>query len=77
MLLAWDRGLNSSASEMPGTVIPETLEIAEPPHRWLKPLFTMKGKTEDGQDIYLCDFASAGIISGAFYRSWLPVRKEC
>lgn len=77
LLLAWDRGLNASASEMPGAVIPETLVLAEPPHRWRKPYLTLKGKTEDGQEIYLCDFASAGMISGAFYRSWLPVIKGC
>jgi DUF1680 family protein len=39
---------------------------------WIQPFMLFKVKANDGQDIYLCDFASAG-VSGTPYRSWLKV----
>ena len=39
---------------------------------WIQPLLLAKVKAKDGQDVYLCDFASAG-VSGTPYRSWLEV----
>jgi len=39
---------------------------------WIQPFILFKVKAKDGQDLYLCDFASAG-VSGTPYRSWLSV----
>jgi len=39
---------------------------------WIQPFMLFKVKAKDCQDVYLCDFASAG-VSGTPYRSWLPV----
>lgn len=39
---------------------------------WIQPFMLFKAKAKDGQDVYLCDFASAG-VSGTPYRSWLKV----
>ncbi|HGJ63951.1 TPA: hypothetical protein ENS27_01020, partial [bacterium] len=39
---------------------------------WLQPFMLFKARAKDGQYLYLCDFASAG-VSGTPYRSWLKV----
>lgn len=39
---------------------------------WLKPYMLFKFHANDGRDLFLCDFASAG-ASGTPYVSWLPV----
>jgi DUF1680 family protein len=40
---------------------------------WLPPMMLMEFKADDGTDLRLCDFASAG-IGGSPYRTWLEVR---
>ncbi len=39
---------------------------------WLDSWLLLKSRAKDGRELYLCDFASAG-VSGTPYRSWLSV----
>ncbi len=39
---------------------------------WIKPFMLFKTNTKDGRELFLCDFASAG-VSGTPYKSWLNV----
>ncbi|RPJ52403.1 MAG: hypothetical protein EHM21_00240 [Chloroflexi bacterium] len=38
---------------------------------WHPPLLLLRAQTDQGEPVYLCDFASAG-ATGSLYRSWLP-----
>jgi hypothetical protein len=42
-------------------------------NRSIQPWVLIRVKGVNGQDIELCDFATAGAY-GNYYRSWLPVR---
>ena len=39
---------------------------------WHPPFLLLETRTADGQQVFLCDFASAG-HTGTLYRSWLPL----
>lgn len=39
---------------------------------WIKPYMLFRFHAKDGKELFLCDYASAG-VSGTPYRSWLPV----
>jgi len=53
-----------SASGLSGEFVPCS--------QMLKPWVLFKIKANDGRDLFLCDYASAG-ATGTHYRSWLPV----
>lgn len=40
---------------------------------WHSPILLVEAQTDQGQPVYLCDFASAG-ATGTLYRTWLPVQ---
>ena len=40
---------------------------------WHAPMVLLEARTDKGQPVFLCDFASAG-ATGTLYRSWLPMR---
>ncbi len=74
LLLAFDQVYNS----MDPDAIPEldALQLKPVPastRRRLQPWVLLKVKAVDGQDVTLCDFATAGAY-GNYYRSWLDIR---
>lgn len=52
---------------------PTVVNGSPPPHAAPKPLLLLRFATEEGRDITLCDFASAG-AAGNRYVSWLPAK---
>jgi hypothetical protein len=74
ILLAFDPAYNT----MDPQTVPEIegrglkLQAAES-KRSIKPWLLVKVKAVNGQEVTLCDFATAGAY-GNFYRTWLPIR---
>jgi hypothetical protein len=75
LLLAYDQKHNALDPHEIPTLDGHRLEFEEVelPRRGVTPLKLLKFRGEDGRELVLCDFASAG-ASGTFYQSWLPVK---
>ena len=73
ILLTYDRYFNSmDADDVPDLDARDLSGELVPWDGWLKPWMLFKFQAQDGSELFLCDFASAG-ASGTPYRSWLPV----
>ncbi|MBE0698138.1 MAG: glycoside hydrolase family 127 protein, partial [Anaerolineaceae bacterium] len=49
------------------------LEVQSPAEEdWQPPMLLVKARTQEGEPVYLCDFASAG-ATGTLYRTWLHI----
>lgn len=73
VLLTFDKALNMHAPDpRPLDASKLSLRPAKAERRWLEPWMLWEALDEDGQSVFLCDFASAG-ASGSTYHSWLPV----
>lgn len=73
VLLAWDQCFNEgNYDDMPEldshSLELKQVDITDYPH----PLFVFSVRSKKGKEIFLCDFATAG-MTGTLYRSWLPV----
>jgi|GEM_PF-842237 len=75
LLLAYDLALNGGDDAWrPGFDAERVrLEPATTARTWLAPQLLLRLRNRDGQDVQLCDFASAG-LSGSRYHTWLPLR---
>jgi hypothetical protein len=75
LLLAYDAALNGGddAARSGFDAQDMKLEPATTERKWLAPQLLLHLRNRDGQDVRLCDFASAG-LSGSRYRTWLPLR---
>jgi len=74
ILLAWDQRFNEGRTdEMPelvaGNLELELINVTDSP----RPIGVYRLEAKDGSEIFLCDFATAG-MTGTLYRSWLPVK---
>ena len=74
ILLAWDQRFNEGRTdEIPelvaGSLELELINVTDFP----RPIGVYRVEAKDGSEIFLCDFATAG-MTGTFYRSWLPVK---
>ena len=74
VLLAFDPVYNSLDPSAVPELDAKTLkpELANTSRRF-QPWVLIKVKATNGQEIELCDFATAGAY-GNFYRTWLPIR---
>jgi uncharacterized protein len=73
LLLTYDQRYNTMDGDDVPTLnadglLGERVPFSAPPEPWL----VMRFRGEDGRDVALCDFASAG-ATGSHYRSWLKV----
>jgi len=75
LLLAYDLALNGGADRLRPGFDADRLRLApaKTERKWLAPQLLLRARNRDGQDVRLCDFASAG-LSGALHLTWLPVR---
>ena len=73
ILLTYDRYFNTMDPDNIPTLDANNISVEPVPWSgWIQPFMLFKVKAKNGQDVYLCDFASAG-VSGTPYRSWLSV----
>jgi len=73
ILLTYDRYFNTMDPDNIPTLDANNISVEPIPWSgWIQPFMLFKVKAKNGQDVYLCDFASAG-VSGTPYRSWLTV----
>jgi DUF1680 family protein len=73
ILLTYDRYFNTIDPDNIPTLDVNNISVETVPWSgWIQPFMLFKVKAKNGQDVYLCDFASAG-VSGTPYRSWLTV----
>ena len=73
ILLTYDRYFNTMDPDNIPTLDANNISVEPVPWSgWIQPFMLFKVKAKNGQDVYLCDFASAG-VSGTPYRSWLTV----
>ncbi len=74
LLLAYDQKYNAYDCNEVGTVDCQDLssKMLEPPAGRFPPIVFLRFKSVEGQEMNLCDFASAGAY-GTEYLSWLPV----
>jgi DUF1680 family protein len=75
LLLAYDLALNGGTDGLKPGFDADTLRLepATTDRAWLAPQLLLKARNRNGQEVRLCDFASAG-LSGSRYETWLPVR---
>jgi hypothetical protein len=73
ILLTYDRYFNMMDQDNIPILDANNISVEPVPWSgWIQPFMLFKVKAKNGQDVYLCDFASAG-VSGTPYRSWLSV----
>ena len=73
ILLTYDLYFNTMDPDNIPTLDANNISVEPVPWSgWIQPFMLFKVKAKNGQDVYLCDFASAG-VSGTPYRSWLTV----
>jgi DUF1680 family protein len=73
LLLAFDPVYNSLDPSAVPELDPKTLEPEQvKTNQRIQPWVLIKVKAKNGEEIELCDFATAGAY-GNFYRTWLPV----
>lgn len=77
ILLTYDRYFNSMDPDDIPTLDSKALsaELAAW-SGWIKPYILLRFYANDGRELLLCDFASAG-ATGTPYRSWLPIENVC
>jgi DUF1680 family protein len=74
ILLAFDPVYNTVDPETVPEMDARSLQLqAVESQRSIKPWLLVKVRAANGQDVTLCDFATAGAY-GNFYRTWLPIR---
>jgi uncharacterized protein len=74
LLLAFDPVYNTvDPDAVPGLDAKTLRPVIATTNRTIQPWVLVKVRALNGQDIELCDFATAGAY-GNYYRSWLPVR---
>ena len=74
ILLAFDPAYNSMDPETVPEIDARGLKLqAVESKRSIKPWLLVKVKAINGQEVTLCDFATAGAY-GNYYRTWLPIR---
>lgn len=74
ILLAFDPVYNAmDPNEIPELDSRDLSPRLEETHRLFQPCVLLSVKATNGQDIKLCDFATAGAY-GNYYRTWLPIR---
>jgi len=74
IVLTYDRYFNAMDPDDVPPLDAKALELEERSGEgWIEPWVLFRAKGTDGQDVLLCDYASAG-ATGTPYRTWLPVR---
>jgi DUF1680 family protein len=73
IVLTYDRYYNTMDPDEIPVLDAKNISIEPVSHSgWIQPFMLLKTQAKDGRDIFLCDYASAG-VSGTPYRSWLRV----
>ncbi|MFC1509078.1 beta-L-arabinofuranosidase domain-containing protein [Candidatus Omnitrophota bacterium] len=74
ILLAWDQRFNGGRiNEVPGLDVGSLESVPKEVTDYPQPIVMCRAKTMHGNEVILCDFATAG-MTGTLYRSWLPVQ---